>query len=137
MIFLLSYFCIPSYLNRLGGNPLLTAPVKEPLDILASKPTDTEGYLLNNFGKFQFYLCVHINLGQIFSSQSFVFDPDDSENVDERVRILSILALCVALACVATLVTGVVTAFHHGRERDQVAAENGNIISNLYTYVSV
>ncbi|KAG2616676.1 hypothetical protein PVAP13_3NG249475 [Panicum virgatum] len=80
----------------LGGNPLLTAPVKEPLDILASKPTDTEGCLLNNFGKFQFYLY-------------------DSENVDERVRILSILALCVALACVATLVTGVVTAFHHGR----------------------
>jgi len=63
MIFLLSYFCIPSYLNRLGGNPLLTAPVKEPLDILASKPTDTEGCLLNNFGKFQFYFCVHINLG--------------------------------------------------------------------------
>jgi len=57
--------------------------------------------------------------------------------VDERVRILSILALCVALACVATLVTGVVMVFLLEREREQVAAENGNIISNLYIYVFV
>jgi len=57
--------------------------------------------------------------------------------VDERVRILFILALCVALACVATLVTGVVMVFLLEREREQVAAENGNIISNLYIYVFV
>ena len=57
--------------------------------------------------------------------------------MDERVRILSILALCVALACVATLVTGVVMVFLLEREREQVAAENGNIISNLYIYVFV
>ncbi|XP_025806112.1 protein NSP-INTERACTING KINASE 3-like [Panicum hallii] len=75
----------------LGGNPLLTAPVKEPLDLLASKPMNTEA---------------------------------DSESVDERVRILSILALCVALVCVATLVTGVVMVFRHGRQREQVAAED-------------
>jgi hypothetical protein len=54
--------------------------------------------------------------------------------VDERVRILSILALCVALVCVATLVTGVVMVFRHGRQREQVAAEDGNILSNLYIY---
>jgi len=57
--------------------------------------------------------------------------------VDKRVRILSILALCVALVCVATLVTGVVMVFLLEREREQVAAENGNIISNLYIYVFV
>ena len=57
--------------------------------------------------------------------------------MDERVRILSILALCVALVCVATLVTGVVMVFLLEREREQVAAENGNIISNLYIYVFV
>ena len=57
--------------------------------------------------------------------------------MDKRVRILSILALCVALVCVATLVTGVVMVFLLEREREQVAAENGNIISNLYIYVFV
>jgi len=38
---------------------------------------------------------------------------------------------------VATLVTGVVMVFLLEREREQVAAENGNIISNLYIYVFV
>jgi hypothetical protein len=53
--------------------------------------------------------------------------------MDKRSRILSVLALCVAIACVATaLITVVVMLFRHGRQREQVTAVDGNVLSNLY-----
>uniref|UniRef100_K3ZGF0 Uncharacterized protein n=1 Tax=Setaria italica TaxID=4555 RepID=K3ZGF0_SETIT len=42
--------------------------------------------------------------------------------MDKRVRIISVLALCVAIVCVATLITVVVVLFRHGRRREQVTA---------------